>query len=209
MSASWFGHLLISLLDIALLPVTAILLPRRMMGDVTGQVHTRRLPNRHPLSGQDYRAPVDRRRIRRRCRDVPRLKPKHRLLTARAIHRRLAAVNGPPECGLIPFIVPVQDELTAMRTRFIRRHGTLPSRAETRHQPRPFRPDHSKLAYGDGFLRVNSYSLSLQPARQATQVGPWPARSCRCQRRKPSAGSFNRRYVSSLLPWTYSAAPFT
>ena len=61
-------NLLIGLLDFARRPVTGILLPSRVIGDVTCQVDTTRLSNRRPLGGQDCRALIDRRGIgRRRC----------------------------------------------------------------------------------------------------------------------------------------------
>jgi hypothetical protein len=69
---SWFGHLSIRLLNFALLPITALLLPRRMMREVASQVAADCFPNWHPWSGEDYRAMINRRLgiHRRRC-DIP------------------------------------------------------------------------------------------------------------------------------------------
>src|SRR5262249_8677267 len=75
-SESWLGYLLIRLLNFGWLPVTAVLLPRRMVGDVTSQIGEGRFPNGNPLSGKNGRALINRHLgIGRQCGDIPRLKP--------------------------------------------------------------------------------------------------------------------------------------
>ena len=117
------GHLSIGLPDIVLSPIASILLPRRMTGDVTSQIHATRLPHRHPLSGKEYRSLMDRQvTLHRRRGNLARLKPKDRLAAERAIHRRLTLVDRRPLCSIVPLVVPVQNQFAAMGAVLIGRH---------------------------------------------------------------------------------------
>ena len=102
-----FSKKKICLFNFTLLPITAILLPRRMIRDVTSQVAVGRFPNWHRSAARMDRAMTDRRLSihRRRC-DIPRLKPKYRPATKRTIHGSLAAVYSPPLCASRVFPFP-------------------------------------------------------------------------------------------------------